>query len=206
MADGENNTTKLQVANSRPEESGHGLARLPRDVMSKLGVLEGDVIEIVGKRTTVARAILPYPEDEALSVVRLDGLSRINANVATGEFVEIRKVESKPAQRVVFAPAQQNLRLQGSGAALKRNFVGRPLTAGDVVATAGQQQVDRSDMPPQLRQMLAAPAYALQEIRLTVVSVSPKGIVHIDAETEVELRAEYEEPADARRVDVTYDL
>ena len=205
MADSENNMTKLQVANSRPEESGHGLARLPRDVMSKLGVLEGDVIEIVGKRTTVARAILPYPEDEALSVIRLDGLSRINANIATGEFVEIRKVESKPAQRVVFAPAQQNLRLQGSGAALKRNFVGRPLTAGDVVATAGQQQVDRSNMPPQLRQMLAAPAYALQEIRLTVVSVSPKGIVHIDAETEVELRAEYEEPADARRVDVTYD-
>ncbi len=205
MADSENNRTKLQVANSRPEESGHGLARLPRDVMSKLGVLEGDVIEIAGKRITVARAILPYPEDEALSVIRLDGLSRINANVATGEFVEIRKVESKPAQRVVFAPAQQNLRLQGSGAALKRNFAGRPLTAGDVVATAGQQQVDRSDMPPQLRQMLAAPAYALQEIRLTVVSVSPKGIVHIDADTEVELRSEYEEPADARRVDVTYD-
>jgi transitional endoplasmic reticulum ATPase len=205
MADSENSRIKLQVANSRPEESGHGLARLPRDVLSKLGVLEGDVIEIVGKRTTVARAILPYPEDEALSVIRLDGLSRINANVATGEFVEIRKVESKPAQRVVFAPAQQNLRLQGSGAALKRNFAGRPLTAGDVVATAGQQQVDRSDMPPQLRQMLAAPAYALQEIRLTVVSVSPKGIVHIDAETEVELRSEYEEPADARRVDVTYD-
>ena len=205
MADSETNGTKLQVANSRPEESGHGLARLPRDVMSKLGLLEGDVIEIMGKRTTVARAILPYPEDEALSVIRLDGLSRINANVATGEFVEIRKVESKPAQRVVFAPAQQNLRLQGSGAALKRNFAGRPLTAGDVVATAGQQQVDRSDMPPQLRQMLAAPAYALQEIRLTVVSVSPKGIAHIDAETEVELRSEYEEPADARRVDVTYD-
>ncbi len=205
MADTENNKHKLQVANSKPEESGHGLARIPRDVMSALGLLEGDVIEIVGKRSTAARAILPYPEDEALRVVRLDGLSRINANVATGEFVEIRKAEWKPAQRVVFAPAQQNLRLHGSGVALKRNFAGRPLSAGDVVATAGQQQVDRSDMPPQLRQMLAAPAYALQEIRLTVVSTTPKGIVRIDSDTEVELRAEYEEPSDARRVDVTYD-
>ncbi len=205
MADTENNIHKLQVANSKPEESGHGLARIPRDVMSALGLLEGDVIEIVGKRSTAARAILPYPEDEALRVVRLDGLSRINANVATGEFVEIRKAEWKPAQRVVFAPAQQNLRLHGSGVALKRNFAGRPLSAGDVVATAGQQQVDRSDMPPQLRQMLAAPAYALQEIRLTVVSTTPKGIVRIDADTEVELRAEYQEPSDARRVDVTYD-
>ena len=105
----------------------------------------------------------------------------------------------------MFAPAQQNLRLQGSSNALKRSFIGRPLMAGDVVATAGQQQVDQGNLPPQLRQMLAAPAYALQEIRLAVVSTVPKGIVHIDAETEVELLPEYVEPKDARRADVTYD-
>jgi transitional endoplasmic reticulum ATPase len=205
MADSETKNQKLQVANARPEESGHGLARLPRDAMAALGVAEGDTIEIVGKRSTPARALYPYPEDESLSVVRLDGLLRVNAGVATGEYVEIKKAESKPAQRVVFAPAQENLRLHGTGQALKRNFAGRPLAAGDVVATAGQQQVDRSDMPPQLRQMLAAPAYALQEIRLSVVSTTPKGIVYIDANTEVELRAEYEEPKDSRRADVTYD-
>ena len=34
---------------------------------------------------------------------------------------------------------------------------------------------------------------------------TPKGIVHIDQTTEVELRAEYEEPKEARRADVTYD-
>ena len=53
--------------------------------------------------------------------------------------------------------------------------------------------------------MLNAPAYALQEIRLTVISTVPKGIVHIDANTEVELRPEYTEAADTRRADVTYD-
>ena len=81
----------------------------------------------------------------------------------------------------------------------------KPLTAGDVVATTGQQQIQRGDIPPELRQMLYAPAYALQEIRLTVVSTTPKGIVHIDANTEVELRPEYTEAADTRRTDVTYD-
>ncbi len=50
-----------------------------------------------------------------------------------------------------------------------------------------------------------APAYALQEIRLAVVAASPKGVVHIDENTEVELRPEYEEPREARRADVTYD-
>ena len=49
-----------------------------------------------------------------------------------------------------------------------------------------------------------APAYALTQIRLTVVSTSPKGIVHIDESTEVELRAEFEEPGNGRGV-VNYD-
>lgn len=205
MADQENGGRRLQVATMKPDDSGRGLARLPRATMNALGLSEGDVVELVGKRSTPARAINPYAEDEGLDIVRLDGLQRANAEVGSGDFVEIRKAESKPAQRVIFAPAQQNLRLHGSAVALKRSFGMRPLTAGDIVATTGQQRIDRGDIPPELRQMLSAPAYALQEIRLTVVATTPKGIVHIDANTEVELRAEYTEPKEARRADVTYD-
>ena len=204
MADSEVQTRRVQVANARPEDSGRGLARLPRALMTALGLQEGDVVEIVGKRSTPARAVLPYQEDEGLEIIRLDGLQRANAGIGSGDFVELRKVESRPATRVVFAPAQQNLRLQGSTAALKRTFYGRPLVAGDIVATAGQQRMPQGDMPPQLRQMLAAPAYALQEIRLLVVSATPKGVVHIDENTDIELRPEYEEPQN-RRADVTYD-
>ena len=197
-------TARLQVAGARQEESGHGLARISRHVMAQLGLAEGDVIEIVGKRATAARVIQPYPEDEGLELIRLDGLQRANADVGSGEHVEVRKLESRPAQRVVFAPAQKDLRLQGPALALKRNFAGRPLVTGDLVATAGQQQISRADMPPQLRQMLNAPAFALTQIRLTVVSTSPKGVVHIDENTEVELRPEYEEPRSGR-ADVNYD-
>ena len=197
---------RLQVANSRPDDSGRGLARLSRATMNALGLVEGDVVEIAGKRATPARAVLPYAEDEGLEILRLDGLQRANAGVGSGDFVEVRKAASVPAQRVVFAPAQQNLRLQGSGEALKRSFGMRPLTAGDIVATTGQQRVEHKEMPPALRQMLNAPAFSLQEIRLTVVATVPaKGIVHIDQNTEVELRAEYQEPKEARRADVTYD-
>ncbi len=197
-------TVRLQVAGARQEESGHGIARISRHVMSQLGVTEGDVIEIVGKRSTAARVIQPYPEDEGLELIRLDGLQRANADVGSGEHVEVRKIDSRPAQRVAFAPAQKDLRLQGPAVALKRNFAGRPLVTGDLVATAGQQQVNRTDMPPQLLQMLNAPAFALTQIRLTVVSTSPKGVVHIDENTEVELRPEYEEPRSSR-ADVNYD-
>ncbi len=198
----ETRDVKLQVAAARQEESGHGIARLPRSAMGALAVAEGDVVEIVGKRATAARVVHAYPEDEALQLVRLDGLQRANADVGSGDHVMVRRAESRAAQRVIFAPAQKEMRLQGPAHALQRNFFGRPLVAGDVVATTGQQQV--RDMPPQVARMFNAPAYALTQIRLTVVSTSPKGIVHIDENTEVELRAEYEE-ASAGRADVNYD-
>ena len=203
MADADERAIKLQVANARPEDSGRGIAHLPRSVLVAMGITDGDVIEIVGKKTTPARAVGPYAEDEGLEILRIDGLQRANAGVGSGDFVEVRKVESKAATRVVFAPAQQNLRLQGSTNALKRTFFGRPLCAGDIVATAGHQRVQ--NMPPGMERYVNAPAYALQEIRLLVVSAHPKGVVHIDEHTEIELRPEYEEPQAARRADVTYD-
>ena len=205
MADGEIEPVTLQVANARPEEAGRGLARMPRKLLATLGLAEGDIVEITGKRTTASIAVGPYDEDEGIEVLRLDGLQRANAGVGTGDVVTLRKAESKPAQKVTLAPAQQNLKLQGSGQGLRRSFMRRPMVAGDVVATAGQQRVAPDNMPPQLRQMLAAPAYALQEIRLSVVATVPKGIVHIDETTEIELLPEYVEPKESRRADVTYD-
>ena len=40
-------TVRLQVATMRPEDSGRGIARLPRALMAELGLAEGDVIELV---------------------------------------------------------------------------------------------------------------------------------------------------------------
>ena len=172
--------------------------------MKEMGLAEGDVIAIAGKRLTAARAIRPYGDDEGIDIIRLDGLQRANAGVGSGDFVEVKKAKSKPATRVVFAPAQNNIRLQGSSEALKRSFLGRPLTQGDTVATAGHQRVN-ADMPDHIRQLLNAPAFALQEVRMTIVTALPKGIVHIDADTQVELLAEFTEKAGERRADVTYD-
>ncbi len=198
----EEKTVRLQVAAARQDESGQGIARMPRSAFQALGITEGDVVEITGKRATTAIAMAAYDEDQSIEVVRLDGLQRGNAEVGSGEHVNIKSAQSRPATRVVFAPANREMRLQGPPQALKRNFFRRPLMAGDLVATTGQQPVE--NMPPEVRRMFNAPAYALTQIRLTVVSTSPKGIVHIDEDTEVELRAEFEEPRDARAI-INYD-
>ena len=198
----ERGLVRLQVAAARQEESGQGVARMPRSAFQALGITEGDYVEVKGKRITAAVAVLGYPEDEALAVVRLDGLQRANAGTSSGEHVTIRRAQTKPATRVVFAPAQREMRLQGPTEALKRVFFQKPLTAGDLVATHGQQPV--SNVPPEVRRMFNAPAYALTQIRLQVVATVPKGIVHIDDNTEVELRSEFEEPRDSRGI-INYD-
>src|SRR3982750_2607506 len=199
---------KVQVASLPPADSGRGFARLPDSLMDALGLSEGDLVEIIGKKSPAARANRPYGEDENIDIIRLDGLQRANAGVGSGDFVEVRKAASKPATRVAFAPAQANVRLQGSAEALKRTFAGRPLVEGDTVATAGHQRIN-ADMPDNIRQLLNAPAFALQELRLVVVTAAPKGIVHIDGSTTVELLPEYtarDGGGDGpRRADVTYD-
>jgi transitional endoplasmic reticulum ATPase len=154
----------VQVANLPPADSGRGFARLPDKLMDELGLNEGDVIEIVGKRSTAARAIRPYGEDEGLDIIRLDGLQRANAGVGSGDFVEVRKAESKPATRSCSrrrSPMSAAGLGRGAEAQLRRPAADR----GRHVATAGHQRVN-ADMPEHIRQMLNAPAFALQEVRL----------------------------------------
>ena len=172
--------------------------------MAALGLTEGDVIEIEGKRVTAARAIRPYQEDAELDIVRLDGLQRANAGAGSGDFVEIRKAKSKPATAWCSRPPSPISGCKGSAEALKRTFATRPLTEGDTVSTTGHQRIN-ADMPDHIRQLLNAPAFALQELRLVVVSTAPAGIVHIDQKTVVELLPEFKVKDGERRADVTYD-
>ncbi|MEO7564342.1 MAG: CDC48 family AAA ATPase [Sphingomicrobium sp.] len=200
----ETKARRLQVASLPPGDSGRGIARLPDAAMKALGLADGDVVEIIGQRTTAALAIRPYNEDDGVDIIRLDGLQRANAGVGSGDFVEVRKAAVKAATKVVLAPAQPNIRLEGSADALRRTFAGRPLVEGDTIATTSHQRVN-TDMPEQIRQMLNAPAFALHELRLVVVSALPKGIVQIDAKTAIELLPEFSPDGDKRRADVTYD-
>ena len=58
------NETKLKVGElTARDDFGRGLARIDSNSMKAIGVKEGDVLEISGKRTTVAIVIRSYPAD-----------------------------------------------------------------------------------------------------------------------------------------------
>src|SRR5438067_6459297 len=74
--------------------------------MDSLSASTGDVIEIRGKRRTVAKCLPLYPSDEGKGIIRVDGLVRNNAGIAIGDTVAVRKIKAVAAEKVVVAPLE----------------------------------------------------------------------------------------------------
>jgi len=98
-------TLKLKVTEALSKDAGRALARIDPDALAKLGVSLGDIVETVGKRRTVCKAMPTHRELRGQSRIQLDGLSRENAGAGLDEFVHVRKTTWQPAQRIVLSPA-----------------------------------------------------------------------------------------------------
>ncbi|MDV3244133.1 MAG: CDC48 family AAA ATPase [Nitrososphaerales archaeon] len=97
---------QLKVLEAYTRDVGRGVSRIDYDAMDGLDASTGDVIEIKGKRRTVAKCLPLYPSDEGRGIVRIDGLIRNNAGVAIGDVVSVKKVKAPPAEKVVVAPLE----------------------------------------------------------------------------------------------------
>jgi transitional endoplasmic reticulum ATPase len=100
------NTLSLKVLEAYTRDVGRGVARIDYDSMDSLGASTGDVIEIRGKRRTVAKCLPLYPSDEGKGIIRVDGLVRNNAGIAIGDTVTVKKIKAVPAEKVIVAPLE----------------------------------------------------------------------------------------------------
>jgi transitional endoplasmic reticulum ATPase len=100
------NTLSLKVLEAYTRDVGRGVARIDYDSMDSLNASTGDVVEIRGKRRTVAKCLPLYPSDEGKGIIRVDGLVRNNAGVAIGDTVVVRKIKAVPAEKVIVAPLE----------------------------------------------------------------------------------------------------
>jgi transitional endoplasmic reticulum ATPase len=100
------NTLSLKVLEAYTRDVGRGVARIDYDSMDSLTASTGDVIEIRGKRRTVAKCLPLYPSDEGKGIIRVDGLVRNNAGVAIGDTVVVRKIKAVPAEKIIVAPLE----------------------------------------------------------------------------------------------------
>lgn len=115
------------------EEANRGIVRMDSESLKKLGIKEGDIVEIEGGRKTVALAVRSYPADAGLRIARMDGIMRRNAETGVGEYVKIKKADVKEARQVTLAPAEKGVIVQASPDIMRQNIYRRPLMKGDII-------------------------------------------------------------------------
>ncbi|MEM5814680.1 MAG: CDC48 family AAA ATPase [Candidatus Aenigmatarchaeota archaeon] len=206
-----NPAAKLKVGElTGRDDFGRGLARIDSNTMKKIGVKEGDVIELAGKRNTVAIAIRSYPADVGMDVVRVDGLVRKNAGTSIGETVSVRKADVKEAKKVTLAPTEKGLVLHISPNLIKQNVFMRPMSKGDIIIA---NPVFRSrgrgggDLFEQMFGINFEEVFLPMgtEMRLAVVNTEPAGAVQITELTQIEMLSEAVEIAEGKLPTVTYE-
>ncbi|NTW00108.1 MAG: AAA family ATPase, partial [Oscillochloris sp.] len=125
----------LRVAEALPKDVGRGLVRLDPQNLDQLGVRIGDVVQITGKRATVARVMPAYVDQRGQGIIQADGILRLNAGTSLDERVSIQRVKAQPARSVVLAPAEGVRASQVAAQAryLSKLLDGIPVVAGDRV-------------------------------------------------------------------------
>ncbi len=183
---------KLRVGEIPPyaqEDIGSGLVRIDSQVMQKLGIREGQAIEIGGSRKTVARAARSYPQDAGLGIIRMDGYLRKNAGTSLGEKVDVTPAEVKEAKKIVLAPAEAGIFIQISNPAmLKRALIGRAVIQGDIVVPSAKKERANSIFDDVFRNFEMNFNLGFEEIKLMVTSTTPKTMVSITEQTQIEIK------------------
>jgi transitional endoplasmic reticulum ATPase len=153
---------QLRVGDARQRDVGRGIARIDQRAMQKLGISAGDVVEIVGKRTTSAIAWPAYSEDQNRDMMRIDGFTRKNAGMAINEYVLVRPAKVKSSLSITLAPVDMRLNVDEDFTNFVRNrLMERTLVEGDTT----------------LVMMLG------HAIPFTVTKTRPHGIVKVTTET-----------------------
>ena len=197
---------KLKVAEAFSQNDvGRSIARIDPQSMKELGIHEGDIIEIQGKKSTAAR-VAPSQSDIGLEIIRIDGYMRKNAGTSIGEEVTVKRAEIKEANKVVLAPVDQQIVIRGD---VKSAFIGRIMSQGEIIVTGIRQQPVGSGFFDDFFRDMMTDVAPMGEIKLAVVSTKPAGIVQITEMTDVEIQTN---PVDVSKlegvkniVDVTYE-
>lgn len=175
-------TLQLRIAEALPKDVGRGIARIDPEDIERLGAAIGDVVEIRGKRVTVARLMPTYMAQRGKRAVQIDGIVRENASAGLDESVIVRKAVGQPARSVTLAPVGRAPAGRPHAGYVARLLEGMPTVAGDrlrvdLVGTRSQDY--------------------------TVAETQPRGIVIVQAATTVRIQGG--ETPDKRPSAISYE-
>ena len=123
----------MKVAEAEQRDVGRKIARVDPKVAERLSITSGDALELssLGKKTTV----LSWPArstDRGNGLIRIDGYTRNRLDVGINDQIEVKKVQSKEAKSITFAPTEP-LRIVGAEEYLAEYLNGQLMTKGDTI-------------------------------------------------------------------------
>src|SRR5690349_14495265 len=175
-----NNNNNSSRSNSKPiihlkvaevaeqRDVGRKIARIDSAIAERMNVSTGDALELssLGKKT----AVLSWParqSDRGKGLIRIDGYTRNKLDVGINDTIDVKKVESKDAKSITFAPTEP-LRIVGAEEYLAEYLNGTLMTKGDTI-----------------------PINVMgQRIDLVVISTSPSGPIIINDSTKITVSEE----------------
>jgi transitional endoplasmic reticulum ATPase len=171
----------MRIGEAKQRDVGKKRARIGPEAMDFLRVTPGDIIEIMGSRTSCA-VVWPVDEDEKLpEIIRVDGQTRKNVGASLNDFVKIRKVTSKFAKSIALTPVNDSVTVDKEFTDFVKNRLkGLPITHGDEISV-----------------MILG-----NSMDFKITKTSPKGIVKIDRTTNLSISTE---TSVDRKVRVTYE-
>ncbi|MBU1344135.1 MAG: CDC48 family AAA ATPase [Proteobacteria bacterium] len=160
----------LKVIEANSKDTGRGIIRLDPKDFKKIDIEVGDVVQVKGKRVTAAKVMPAYIEDREKDLVRLDGITRDNAQIGLDEKVIIQKAVCNPAGKISVTPLTQVRSFDSKyiGTLLE----GIPLVNGDIVR---------------------AKLFGAKTRDFKVTATKPDGIVIIKPDTIIEIKEEKSE-------------
>jgi transitional endoplasmic reticulum ATPase len=195
-------TPKLKVAEALSQRDiGQGIVRIDPNAMAELNLEEGDLIEIRGSKTTAA-TVVSSQSDIGLGIIRMDGTIRKNSGASIGEEIEVKKANVKIAKKVVLAPTENNVKIQGD---IRGLFLNKVMTKGDIVGSGIK--------PPMMQNQSGNPfddmfnnfmdISPMGELKFAVVSTHPTGVVKVGPNTQIDLQ---DHPIDVSKLDGVTNL
>ena len=171
----------MRIGEAKQRDVGKKRARIGPEAMDFLRAQPGDVIEIMGSRTSCA-IIWPVDEDEKFpDIIRIDGQTRKNVGGTLNDIVKIRKVASKIAKTITLTQLNESVTVDKEFTDFVKNRLkGLPIAHGDEIAV-----------------MILG-----NSMDFKVTKTIPKGIIKIDKTTELNISTE---TTIDRKVRVTYE-
>ena len=172
---------QVRIGEAKQRDVGKKRARIGPEAMDFLKVTPGDIIEVMGSRTSCA-VVWPVDEDEKLlDIIRIDGQTRKNVGASLNDFVKIRKVTSKFAKAISLTPVNDSVTVDKEFTDFVKNRLkGLPITHGDEISV-----------------MILG-----NSMDFKITKTSPKGVVKIDRSTSLTISTE---TSIDRKVRVTYE-